>query len=335
MKRSDFLRLVAAHFSPLTPDVHKDLLILIERVPKMNPPCFLVSLAMAACFGFSAAAQNSSFDTSIPVSVNEWVAAGEPSTYNTHTVYDYLDGGAEVYLAYGMKTVRALRYVRSGEASIDLSIFEMEDPEGAFGAFTYERLDPEAGIGQGSEYGAGMLRFWQGRHFVFIQAEKESPNSREAILALGRTLASRLGSEAGFPPLVGALPERGLRPLTVRYAFSPLILKNLETTLNDNPLGLPPRAATVVGRYWKPGNPERILIASLPDSVAATKSVDSYLMRRFQRAGKSEEPFRDHERWNLIAASGHRAVLILEAPDAATARNQLKEIKFKLKEIPR
>ena len=299
----------------------------------MNPAYCLATVAMV--LGVSARAQEALKNEAIPGSAKEWQAEGKACTYDQKTVFDYLDGGAEVYLAYGMKSVRALRYIRSGEPSIDLSIFEMEEPEGAFGAFTYERLDAEAGIGQGSEYGAGMLRFWQGRYFVFIQAERENPASREAVLTLGKAVASCLGQEARLPALLDALPQRGLRPLTVRYVISPLILKNLERTLNDNPLGLPQRAATVIGRYWKPGNPERILVSRFPDEDAARKGVESYLRIDSTQVHKPTKPFRGQDGWSLVAASGKHGVLILDAPDAASAQEQFEEITIKLKEISR
>lgn len=295
----------------------------------------LFPLTLAAMFGVSSFAQNVVKDDVIPCSVKEWQAEGEAITYNTRTVFDYLDGGAEVYLAYGMKSVRALKYVCTGEPSIYLSIFEMEESDGAFGAFTYERLDAEAGIGQGSEYGGGMLRFWQGLHFVFVQAERESPASREAVLSVGKTLASRLGGEGRLPDLVGALPQEGLRPLTVRYVISPLVLKNLERTLDNNPLGLPQRTAAVMGRYWEPGNSERIFLACFPDEGAARRGVDAYLKTRPEAVHKPAEPYSGPDGWSIAAASGIHVVLILNAPDASTVRKQFEEINLKLKEISR
>jgi hypothetical protein len=301
----------------------------------MRPAYQLLPLGLAMVFGATSHSQNVVKNEVIPDSVNEWQADGKAYTYNTKNVFDYLDGGAEVYLAYGMKSVQAQKYVRTGEPSIDVSIFEMEEPEGAFGAFTYERLDAEAGVGQGSEYGGGMLRFWQGCRFVFIQAERETPASREAVITLGRILASCLGGEGILPPLLNALPQEGLRPLTVRYVISPLVLKNLERTLDNNPLGLPQHTRAVMGRYGKPGDPERILLARYPDGDAAGKGVDVYLKTRLGGVYKSTEPFKGPDGWSLVAASGSHAVLILDAADAAGARKRLAEINLKLKEISR
>jgi hypothetical protein len=302
---------------------------------KVRPVFRLLLLTLVPVAGVCSFARNAVKDDVIPGSVRGWEAEGKAVTYDTRTVFEYLDGGAEVYLAYGMKTVSALKYVRTGEPSINLSLFEMEESEGAFGAFTYERLDAGADIGQGSEYGAGMLRFWQGCFFVFIQAEQVTPASGDAVLTLGRTLASGLAGEGKLPALISALPQEGLRPLTVRYVISPLILKNLERTLDNNALGLPERTQAVMAHYGKPGNPERILLARYGGDSAAGKGVDEYLKNRNVQIRNPAEPFIGPGGWSLVAASGDCAVLILDSPDAASARKRFEDIHLRLKEISR
>jgi len=64
-----------------------------------------------------------------------------------------------------MKSLQVQKYAKKDEPPIVFDLFEMDSPEGAFGAFTFEREDDEAGIGQGSEYGGGLLRFWRGGSF--------------------------------------------------------------------------------------------------------------------------------------------------------------------------
>ncbi len=62
----------------------------------------------------------------------------------------------------------------------------MGSPAEAFGAFSCDRQDPGAGIGQESEYGGGLLRFWQGRYFVAITASADDQATSGAVLELGK-----------------------------------------------------------------------------------------------------------------------------------------------------
>jgi hypothetical protein len=140
----------------------------------------------------------------------------------------------------------------------------MDAPAGAYGAFTFERQDEEAGVGKGSEYGGGLLRFWQGRFFGFVQAERETPASWAAVLALGKAVASGLGSRGEEPALVRALPDGDQRPRSLRFVRSPLLLQIVEPRAQGNPFGLPVQCEAVTARYGPKGAQERVLLALTP-----------------------------------------------------------------------
>lgn len=269
-----------------------------------------------------------------PKAVSGYGAEGKTEIYDRGSVYDYMDGGAEVYLACGMKSLRVQRYARKGEPPITVDLFEMEDAAGAFGAFTFERLDEEAGIGQGSEYGGGQLRFWQGRHFAFIQSERETPASRQGVLGIGQAIAERLGPAEAPPKLASLLPEEGLRPLSVRYVLSPLLLETMERTALANPLGLPERCEAVVGRYGPKGSPERVLVAKFPSEEAAGLAVAAYLGTKFPGAERSV-PFEGEGGWCAVASSGSCAIAVLGAPSHGDSNNRLEEVTRKVKGVTR
>jgi hypothetical protein len=271
----------------------------------------------------------------LPDSIGQWRAEGPAVTYDRHTIFDYLDGGAEVYRAYGMVAATARRYLCEGEQPIEASLFTMERPDGAFGVFTYERLDADAGVGQGSEYGGGILRFWQGRSFVFIQGGSETPTSHNGVFALGRYLATRIGKDAMLPEILPVLPREGLRPLTVRYAISPSILKNIEPTLIDGPLGSPEGSPAVFARYGTPGDALRILIAQFTDPASSAEGIAGYMRARSPRGSKPLEPYHGKDGWSLAGTSGIYAVLVLDAPDTLRARTYFDTIVLTLKEFNR
>jgi hypothetical protein len=256
-----------------------------------------------------------------PSSASGYSADGKTETYDRKTVYKYMDGGAEVYLAYGMKALRVQRYTRNGEPAIVVDLFEMDSARGAYGAFTFEREDEEAGIGQGSEYGGGLLRFWRGRTFVFIQAEKETPTSREAILALGRDLAGRLGPDGAVPSIVKALPAEDLRPLSVRYVRTPLLLETLDPVFMDNPLGLDSPCEVVMGRYGPKGSKERVLIIRASNEEEAREIASHFGNVMVKRAANSAQGNQDFSGWRE-GAEAQFAILVLDAPDPSKAKSR-------------
>ena len=296
-------------------------------VAKRGILAFSILLTLGA--GVAAKAEKPDMNAVIPSAANEWRAEGKLQSYDRKSIYDYMDGGAEVYLAYGLRTLWVRTYAKPHETPITLNLFEMEAPGGAYGAFTFEREDEEAGIGQASEYGAGMLRFWQGPFFVFVQAERESPAARAAILDLGKTLASRLGPPLSPPTLPKVLPADGLRPLSVRYVLSPQLLESVEPAALGNPLGLPAPCEAAVGRYGKPGNPERVLVARLPDAKRAAESVLGFLKGRSVRPG---EAYKSDNGWSAATSADVFAVLVLDARDSEMALARLREACENVKE---
>ena len=267
-----------------------------------------------------------------PAMAAGWQADGKIETYDRDSVYKYMDGGAEVYIEYGMKSLRVQRYAKKDEPPIVFDLFEMDSAAGAYGAFTFEREDEEAGIGQASEYGGGLLRFWQGRFFGFIQAEKETPASKAAILALGKAAAAALGPAGTAPPLSKALPDEGLRPLSVRYIRSPLLLEVMDPIFFSNPLGLGPSCEAVEGRYGPKGSTERVLVVRFANGDLAIEAVDRFGKEIYQRAAHSAQGNQDFSGWRQIV-SGRYAILILDAPDPERARNRAEAVRQSIRRV--
>jgi hypothetical protein len=258
-----------------------------------------------------------------PPSVSGWRASGTTRSFDRQSVYDELDGGAEVYLEYGLASLQVQRYSMPGEPDITFDLFEMDAPAGAYGAFTFEREDEEAGVGQGSEYGGGLLRFWRGRFFGFVQAERETPASREAVLALGKAVASGLGPQGKEPALARALPDGDQRPRSLRYVRSPLLLQIVEPRTQGNPLGLPPRCEAVTARYGPKGSPERVLVARLADPPAAQKALAAFMASRFPPGAKPAEAVKSDQGFSAATSLGLFVIVVADAPEALACLKRL------------
>jgi len=97
-----------------------------------------------------------------PNEINGWKITEGPVPYDSTTAYKYMNGAAELFIAFNMRTLNVLKYEKTGQPAITLEIFRMAAPEDAYGIFSFENDDPRGSIGQGSEFGGGLLRFWKG-----------------------------------------------------------------------------------------------------------------------------------------------------------------------------
>ena len=118
--------------------------------------------------------------------VADWKWDGKEIRYNSRTLFDYIDGAAELYLAYGFQNLTVRRFETSSQPPVTLEIYEMASSEDAYGVFSFERQGEAIGIGQGSEFEGGLLRFWKGKYFVSIYGEGGGAEVESAILKMGR-----------------------------------------------------------------------------------------------------------------------------------------------------
>ena len=78
---------------------------------------------------------------SLPAEAGGWRWDGKETKYNSRTLFDYMDGAAELYLAYGFQNLTVRRFEKSNQPPITVEFFEMASSEDAYGVFSFERQD--------------------------------------------------------------------------------------------------------------------------------------------------------------------------------------------------
>jgi hypothetical protein len=229
----------------------------------------------------------------LPREAAGWRAVGEGQIYDTESIYSYIDGHAEVYMAYGMVRCMSRRYSGpEGEPDIVLDLFEQASPTDAFGVFTHDRDGEEVEIGQGGLFRHGWLSFWKGHWFGSVYAEGESEASAEAVLALGRAAADAIAEVGEVPPLVAELPADGLDPRSVRFLHTQEILNGVVYLGYDNVLRFGPDVDAVLGRYENSSGRGWLLLVDYPDDVTA----------ELAERGATEAGIAAHRRGTRLAA---------------------------------
>jgi hypothetical protein len=225
---------------------------------------------MSCSGGGSTSGVSGGGEPALPSEAAGWRAAGDSQTYDTESIYSYIDGHAEVYMAYGMVRCLSQRYTGpEGEPDILLDLFEQASPADAFGVFTHDRDGEEVEIGQGALFRHGWLSFWKGRWFGSVYAEGDTEASAEAVLALGRAAADAIDEIGELPPLIAELPAEGLDQRSVRFLHTQEILNGVVYLGYENVFRFGPEIDAVVGHYRRPDGKAWLLIVDYPDEAAA------------------------------------------------------------------
>lgn len=257
----------------------------------------------------------------LPAAVESWRATGEATLYDTESIFSYIDGHAEVYLAYGMEGCLAQRYTGpEGGGDLVLDVFAMASPADAYGVFTHDQDGEAAGIGQGSLFRYGWLSFWQGPFFVSLVAEGESEEARQAALELGRQVAALLPAEGGVPAIVEALPAPGRVEGTVRYLHHPQILDTHVYVGGDNPFQLSEATPAALATYRRGEEEGHLLLVDYPDEAAAEGARRRAATHLLGEAAGDGPARGEDGAWTALGRRGPRLAAVLGAGSEELAR---------------
>jgi len=261
----------------------------------------------------------------LPDEILGWKWDGKEETYDRKTIFDYIDGTGEVYLAYNFHRVFVRRYEKPNQPRITVDLFDMGSPEDAFGVWSFERDGKPVGIGQDSDYAVGMLRFWKGRYFVAVWAEKETPETREAVLALGRKIAEAIPEPGQRPELLRYLPQKGLDKDRIVFFRHMLILNRHYFIADRDILNLSPKAEGVLANYRTGKDTMRLIVIRYPTEKDAVKAQETF-GRAYLREGQTKGLVRtENRKWVAVKRIGRVLAIVLDSPTQKQALQILSE----------
>ena len=157
----------------------------------------VVVLSMIQCAKGPVADRRSSDISAAAVEIDGWQREYEPEVYVGESLFELINGGAEVYHRFGFVQALATQYADVHGRSFSLEVFEMGDVEGARNIYS----DKTGGSGEPLEIGdeaAGedyYLNLRSGRFLVTITGFDSDEQTTDGILELAREVAVGLGGE--------------------------------------------------------------------------------------------------------------------------------------------
>jgi hypothetical protein len=161
-----------------------------------------------------------------PSSLEGWNLAEGPTEYLPENLYEYMDGAAPRFLAYGFRKLIHVRYELGGDvlSSVTFDILDMGSKLGAFGIYR-NGMPLDAVLQQwGTEgYRSGTVAAaW--KDGIFVQASADDDRI-ELIGVLERLMAgvcSEIVGDESLPAILNRFPSDGLVPLSERYTGADL-----------------------------------------------------------------------------------------------------------------
>jgi hypothetical protein len=270
-----------------------------------------------------------------PAAAEGWKWDGKEEVYGSRAIFNYIDGAGEVYLAYNFKNLIVRQFEKAGYPRIIAELYDMGSSNDAYGIFSFERQDEEVGIGQGSEFGGGLLRFWKGKYFVSVYADGQGPEAGQTILSLGTAIADSIQLTGQAPTLIRALPDGKVRLVekSIRYLHSHILLNQRFFVSTQNILNLNPKTEAILAQYLHAGKKSHLLLIRYPGVKEAEAALQSFKRAYMPEVSEKDLLRTEDKKWTAAKKVNEFVLIVFGASSEREGEELIKETEKKIGEM--
>lgn len=204
-----------------------------------------------------------------------WKKSDRLVTFTRADLYNYIDGGAELFLEFGFERVYVQRY-SSGNSELTLEIYEMESPESALGVYLAKcgQETPLEGLPARNSGEESQFTILRERYFIHVNNFAGGQELFPVMLALARAALQKLPPDRPIA-LLDYLPKENLVKNSERLIRGPYALQPIFTFGEGDILRLEGQVFGVVGSYLdEKGNITTRLVIPYPDETRARAALE-------------------------------------------------------------
>ena len=206
--------------------------------------------------------------------ITGWKQSEEIQTFIPKTLYEYINGAADLYLMYDFQELKLAEYQNEKKASVTTEVYCHKTPTHAFGIYSQERLPNANYINFGAQgyVESNVLNFLAGPYYVKISSYNTGAEDQEILLTFAKKVAENLGEKGTLPPILASFPEEGK-------------LINSEKFIAKNFLGYSFLHSSFTSDYELAGKKFKLFIIEAGDQNECRNMVQKYL----EQTGRSEK----------------------------------------------
>ncbi len=291
-------------------------------------------------------------ELNLPKTIGVWTRPESARFINSRNIFEYMNGAGELYLGYRFQHLEVFDYTSDSQDKILVELYFMETFGDAFGLLSLDWGGEPVSLDGSSTstsnkfftsptralYGGGLLRLWSDHIYARVMAQRETPASKEAVLALGKAIIAG-AKNPPEPELVKILPLKigsawKLRMDRLSFFRSHLVLNSIYYLSHENILDLDLSAEAVIVPYEhisNSGDPKRsqFLLVRYENPDRARKALnqfhDAYLPEHQKNimadpAADIPSLFELEDGWLAYKLIGKYIFFVFECPDKESAR---------------
>lgn len=262
----------------------------------------------------------------LPADIDGWEAGPTRNVDTSAGLYEYIDGGAELYISYGFKRLIVRKYRREGQPDIKADIFDMGTSQNAFGVFGYSQETVENDFGQGSQSSEGLILFWKNRYYVSLLCFPQTPESKEAITKLAKQIAASIKETGPLPGIIDLLPQNGLVKESIRYFYHYIWLNSFHFISDKNVFYIDDSTEALLAKYGEKKRRSVLLIIKYRDANESKRALKSFIRNVEPGLLKRDAVKNDKGKWTACVREGRYLVGVFNGESRERVLSLIKSV---------
>jgi len=195
-----------------------------------------------------------------------WRQDGKTQVFSPKTLYEYINGAADLYLSYEFQDLQVAEYKGEKKTGVTVEVYRHKDPIQAFGIYSQERLANAKFLDLGAQgyYEPNVMNFLTGPYYVKINGFNTGEDDEKVLMPFAKMVAEVLGEKNSLPPILSSFPGEGKK-------------KNSEKFISKNFLGYSFFHSGYTADYEASGKKFKIFVIQGKDQEDCRAMMEKYL----------------------------------------------------------
>lgn len=146
-----------------------------------------------------------------------WGLMEGPRIYNKKTLFEHIDGQAELFIQYGFQgsAFAIYQHKKRNQIQMEIDLYDMGNVLHAFGIFSrFRNEDRPGGVGLDSYFDENSCFFYKGRYFVMLYSTESNPG---LLKEWARRVSLKISDSSTSPREISFFPEEGRKAGSLQY----------------------------------------------------------------------------------------------------------------------
>ena len=239
----------------------------------------------------------------------------EAQLFEKEQLFQYINGGADIYLEYGFHAVISQQYSHK-QTTFVLDIYEMSDSQAAFGIHSIFRdpTKPPLNIGQEGAESDYQISFWQDKYYVILMGYDADEQTKMILKKAATLISNKLGTSR-LPEITKELPKDFLVPRSIGTIEGLLALNRRLYLDRENILQIDgENVKAAFGSYKSDDDTAELIVVKMDNIAGAQKKVIEIFSKKYSpHPFKPVKIYKDQRNRYYAVKAGKNLIIIHKA----------------------